>query len=330
MLILALDFGGTKHAAATVAFGERQWRQNRRVLSLPFGDASTDLAMMRSLIQDLLHGEKPSAIGVSFGGLVDAATGTVQLSHHVKGWENTPLREMLEAEFGVPVSVDNDANVAALGEHRFGAGQGFSSLLYITVSTGIGGGWILNGHPWRGAEGMAGEIGHMVIDSTGPLCLCGKRGCLERLASRPYIAQQADEWLRWSRSVCGAWSKSIPPAASHPDQGAVLRTLVRDSRKVINTQIVSQAAAQKDEVATKVLERAGWAMGVGIGNVVNLINPQRFVLGGGVTKAGDQFWQMVRQVAKETALPEVHFDIVPAALGDEAPCGVQWRLQKTC
>lgn len=102
----------------------------------------------------------------------------------------------LRAEFGVPVSVDNDANVAALGEHRFGAGQGFSSLLYITVSTGIGGGWILNGHPWRGAEGMAGEIGHMVIDPAGPLCLCGKRGCLERLASGPYIAQQAEEWLR--------------------------------------------------------------------------------------------------------------------------------------
>lgn len=302
MLILALDFGGTKHAAATVAFGERQWQQNRRVLSRPLGDASTDLAMMRSLVQDLLHGEKPGAIGVSFGGPVDAATGTVRLSHHVRGWENTPLREMLEAEFGVPVSVDNDANVAALGEHRFGAGQKFSSLLYITVSTGIGGGWILNGHPWRGAEGMAGEIGHMVIDPAGPLCLCGKRGCLERLASGPYIAQQAEEWLRL-----------------HPLQGSVLRTLVRDSREVIDAQIVSQAAAQKDEVAKKVLERAGWAMGVGIGNVANLINPQRFVLGGGVTKAGDQFWQVVRRVAKETALPEVHFDIVPAGLGDEAP-----------
>lgn len=302
MLILALDFGGTKHAAATVAAGERQWRKHGQILSPPNGDASTDLVMMRSLIQGLLYKEKPAAIGVSFGGPVDAATGTVRLSHHIRGWENTPLREMLEAEFGVPVSVDNDANVAALGEHRFGAGQGFSSLLYITVSTGIGGGWILNGHPWRGAEGMAGEIGHMVIDPTGPLCLCGKRGCLERLASGPYIAQQADEWLQ-----------------SHPDQGSILRTLVTDSKEVIDAQIVSQAAAQGDEVATKVLERAGWAIGVGIGNVANLINPQRFVLGGGVTKAGDQFWQIIRRVAKETALPEIHFDIVPAALGDEAP-----------
>ena len=122
------------------------------------------------------------------------------------------------------------------------------------------------------------------------------------MASGPYIAQQADEWLR-----------------AYPDQGLVLRTLVRDSKEMINAQIVSQAAAQGDAVATNVLERAGWAMGVGIGNVANLINPQRFVLGGGVTKTGDQFWQVVRRVAKETALPELHFDIVPAALGDEAP-----------
>ena len=195
-LILALDFGGTKHAAATVASGERQWLKQRRTLSPPNANASTDLATMRSLVQDLLDGEKPAAIGVSFGGPVDATTGTVRLSHHVRGWENTPLREMLEAEFGVPVSVDNDANVAALGEHRFGSGQGFDSLLYITVSTGVGGGWVLNGRPWRGAQGMAGEIGHMVVDPAGPLCLCGKRGCVERLASGPYIAQQAQEWLR--------------------------------------------------------------------------------------------------------------------------------------
>ena len=97
---------------------------------------------------------------------------------------------MLAAEFAAPVSVDNNANVAALGEHRFGAGKGLDSLLYITASTGVSGGWILNGRPWRGAEGMAGEIGHMVVDPSGPLCLWGKRGCVERLASGPYIAHQ--------------------------------------------------------------------------------------------------------------------------------------------
>ena len=99
----------------------------------------------------------------------------------------------------------------------------------------------------------------------------------------------------------------------------MLRNLVGDKEEAITAQTVSQAAAQGDELASEVLERAGWALGVGIGNVANLINPQRFVLGGGVTKAGEQFWEVVHRVARETALPEVHFDIVPAALGDEAP-----------
>lgn len=99
----------------------------------------------------------------------------------------------------------------------------------------------------------------------------------------------------------------------------MLRTLVGDNKEAITAQMVSQAAAQGDELATEVLERAGWALGVGIGNVANLMNPQRFVLGGGVAKAGERFWQVVRRVATETALPEVHFDIVPASLGDEAP-----------
>ena len=300
-LILALDFGGTKHAAALGTPGQKQWLASRRAISPPNADAKSDLEIMFSLAHDLLQGEKPAAIGVSFGGPVDATTGTVRLSHHVKGWENTPLREILKAEFGVTASVDNDANVAALGEHRFGAGSG-DNLLYITVSTGVGGGWILNGRPWRGVEGMAGEIGHMVVEPAGPMCLCGKRGCVERLASGPYIAQQVREWLQ-----------------NQPERGQIVRSLCHDNLDTITGQLVSQAAQQGDDLAIKALENAGWALGVAIGNVANLINPQQFVLGGGVTKAGDRFWHTIRRVARETALPEVHFDIVPAALGDEAP-----------
>ncbi|MGH8001028.1 MAG: ROK family protein, partial [Brasilonema sp.] len=178
-LILALDFGGTKLAAATVNTGSQEWLGYERRLSPTNANADTDLEIMRSVITSLLKGAKPEAIGVSFGGPVDATTGKVRLSHHVLGWDNFPLRELLEEEFGVPAYVDNDANVAALGEYRFGAGKGYDSLFYVTVSTGVGGGWILNGKPWRGAEGMAGEIGHMVVDPSGPVCLCGKRGCVE-------------------------------------------------------------------------------------------------------------------------------------------------------
>ena len=305
-VLLALDFGGTKHAAAIAYPGSSTWQAYQRQLSPPDADAQIDLDVMRSLIKSVLNGTIPEAIGVSFGGPVDFTTGIVRLSHHVPGWENLPLQQILEAEFGVPVRVDNDANVAALGEHRFGAGQGRDHLMYITVSTGVGGGWILNGQPWRGAAGMAGEIGHTVVDPAAELCLCGKRGCVERLVSGSYMAQRARESLR-----------------QEPQQGAILRSLLgsdlAEDWSKLTAQHLSQAAAQGDPFSQSILDRGAWALGVGIGNTANLINPQCFVLGGGVMKAGDRFWQVVRDTAHQTALPQINFEIVPAALGDDAP-----------
>lgn len=309
-LLLALDFGGTKLTAGAVstselaAVGECRWRAHRMVPSPLGSSAQSDLEIMVGLARDLLTtAEAPlAAVGVSFGGLVDAARGLVLLSHHVPGWEQMPLRDWLEERLGVPAAVDNDANAGALGEHRFGAGRGCDSLMYITVSTGVGGGWILNGQPWRGVDGMAGEIGHIVVDPDGPVCLCGKRGCVERLASGPYIAQRARQWLK-----------------AQPDRGHILRGLAEGDLEAITAELVAQAAAQGDDLAWEALEVAAWGLGVGIGNAANLVNPECFVLGGGVTKAGQRFWEVVRRTACQTALPEVHFDVVPAALGDDAP-----------
>lgn len=301
-LILALDFGGTKLTAAVILPGTNYWQAHRRAFSPPNADANTDIKIMTTLAREVLGREQPAAIGVSFGGPVDYTTGIVRLSHHVPGWENVELQSLLESEFNAPTSVDNDANVAALGEHRFGAGQGMSSLFYITVSTGVGGGWILNGKPWRGAGGMAGEIGHTVVDPNGLICLCGKRGCVERLASGLYIAQDVKECLQ-----------------IQPNQGQILRSLVKNSLENITAKIVSEAATQGDYLAIQAIENAAWALGIGIGNTANLINPQRFILGGGVTKSGERFWEIVRSVARETALPEVEFEIVPAEFGDDAP-----------
>ena len=306
--ILALDFGGTKLAAATVKAGEQEWLNHDSRVSPNNGDALDDLEIMRSLLDTVLKGKKPDAIGVSFGGPVDATTGLVRLSHHVPGWENVPLKQILEEDYQAPVSIDNDANVAAVGEHSFGAGQGYDSLFYITISTGVGGGWILDGKPWRGALGMAGEIGHIVVDPRGPLCLCGKRGCVERFASGPYMAQNAREML-----------ENEPPSKDGKVRGDILRYLTGNDLNLITGKVVSTAAGYGDEIAQEVLYRGAWALGVGIGNVANLMNPQRFVLGGGVTKAGDNFWTVVRKVARETALPEVNFEVVRALLGDDAP-----------
>ena len=303
-LTLALDFGGTKLAAGLVNADSREWLRYERRFSPINGDANTDLAIMRSLIHSLLQGATPVAIGVSFGGPVDATTGTVRLSHHVPGWENIPLKSLLEKEFGVTTSVDNDANVAALGEQHFGAGQGYDSLFYITISTGVGGGWILNGKPWRGAVGMAGEIGHIVVEPAGPMCLCGKRGCVERLASGPYMAQNA---------------KDILENQPEREDGQILRNLVGNNLNLLTGQLISEAAIKGDHLAQAVLQKSAWALGVGIGNVANLINPQRFILGGSVTKAGETWWTVLQETARFTALPEVPLEIVPAALADDAP-----------
>lgn len=301
-LLLALDFGGTKLSAAILNDGESTWRDVRRIFSPPDADAGYDLHTMFQMAKELLQSRRPAAIGVSFGGPVDHDSGVVRLSHHVPGWEDTPLAQQLEDTFGAPAAVDNDANVAALGEQRFGAGQGFGHLLYVTVSTGVGGGWILNGQPWRGAEGMAGEIGHTVVDPHGPRCLCGSHGCVERLASGPYMAQDARHRLQ-----------------QDPEQGPVLRRLAGGDLYTISGKLLSEAAAEGDPLAQALLDRGAWALGAGIGNAANLINPQRVVLGGGVTKAGERWWLRLRETVIAVTLPEVHVEIVPAALGDDAP-----------
>ena len=299
---MALDFGGTKHTAAVLEVGARAWRAHRRAFSGEGADAEADLEMMLALAENVLKGVRPEAVGVSFGGPVDFGSGTVRLSHHVPGWEGVPLRALLEKAFDAPATIDNDANAAALGERGYGAGRGADHLLYVTVSTGVCGGWILNGQPWRGAEGMAGEIGHTVVDPAGPRCLCGKQGCVERLASGPYMVQDARRRLRAEGS-----------------EGAILLRLAGGDPEAITGALLSAAAEEGDDVARAILDRGAWALGAGIGNAANLMNPQRVILGGGVTKAGDRWWQTVRRTVAGTVLPEVSVEVVPAGLGDDAP-----------
>lgn len=302
VIILALDFGGTKHTVGVLEERKIDWSAREQVFSPPSADARYDLNTVLALARRLLGEAQPSAIGVSFGGPVDAGANVVLLSHHVPGWKNMPLGEILQDEFGAPVWVDNDANAAALGEYRYGAGRDIPSLLYITISTGVGGGWIIEGQIWRGANSMAGEIGHTVVDPKGPRCLCGKNGCVERLASGRYMTQDA----------CQSLYEDVQAES-------ILRDLCDGNLNAVDGSTISQAAALGDPLASELLNRSAWAIGVGIGNAANLINPQRFILGGGVTKSGESWWQIVLQTARETALPEVKFDIVEAALGDDAP-----------
>jgi glucokinase len=303
-LFLALDYGGTKHTAAILRSGERVWAAHSLVFSPPGANAAYDQATLLRMARELLV-QVPgrlSGIGVSFGGPVDATRGLVRLSHHVPGWEDVQLGAMLQREFGAPASVDNDANVAALGEWRFGAGQGANSLFYLTVSTGVGGGWVLNGRVWNGADGMAGEIGHCVVRPGGTPCVCGKKGCVEAEACGPSLARKAAAWL-----------------TDNPGASSLLREYSGNRPATLTGEIVARAAADGDRIAVGILDGSAEALGQGIGIAVNLINPERVVLGGGVTKAGDRWWDGVRRAARAQALPQARVEIVSAALSDDAP-----------
>ena len=282
---LAFDFGGTKLTAALVedtvfATNKTEWLGIERVYSPSGATASYDMETIINLGNQLLADKLLAGIGVSFGGPTDFTNGRVIKSDHVPGWDDVLLVDILHKAFNTTIRIDNDANAAALGEYRFGAGRGVQDLFYITVSTGVGGGWIFGGRPFRGHNAMAGEIGHTIVDPNGPLCFCGNRGCVERLASGPYMAQ---------------------------DLG------------VASGKIVAQLAGEGLETAVTILERGAWAVGMAIGNTANLLNPERFVLGGGIIKSGDQWWQVVRETARNTARHDIQFDIVPAHLGDDAP-----------
>lgn len=303
-LLLALDYGGTKLSAALAPVGTGPgsggWSSLDRLQKPVGADGDYDRQAMVELAHRLLAGRKPAAVGVSFGGPVDFGNGVVRLSHHVPGWEGVPLAALLERTFGAPVSVDNDANAGALGEHQFGAGRGVDSLLYVTVSTGVGGGWILGGRPWRGAEGMAGEFGHVKVDPLGPDCVCGDRGCVEAVACGPAMAAAASQAL-----------------AADPAAGALLREIA--GAGPVTAVHLGEAAAAGDPVARRALADGARAIGIALGSTANLVNPRRIVIGGGVIKAGEAFWSEVIGAARQHAMPEVTVDVVKAELGDDSP-----------
>lgn len=166
----------------------------------------------------------------------------------------------------------------------------------------MGGGWVLDGRIYHGADSMAGEIGHTIVDPNGPVCICGRRGCVEILACGPAIARRARERLE-----------------AEPAAGAHLRELIQNDLSALTAERVSRAALEGDVLAEEVLLAAARALGTGIGNALSLMNPQRVVLGGGVTKSGEAWWAEVRRAACANTLPEISADIVPAALGDDAP-----------
>jgi len=234
-------------------------------------------------------------VGISCGGPLDTRTGIVYSPPNLPGWEGVPVRAIFEEAFpGLPVVLENDANATALAEWRWGAGRGARNVVYLTQGTGIGGGLILDGRLYRGTNDLAGEVGHQTILPDGPECGCGKRGCLEALASGPSIARIARERMRAGRG-----------AAPAPN---------------VTARDVIEAAKAGDQLCRAVLEGAGVHMGIGLANIIQILNPERIILGTIAVHAGELILASIRRTVAERAWERARSvcSIVPAELGDRA------------
>lgn len=245
--------------------------------------------------------EKLAGIGMGAPGPVDLASGLIYETVNL-GWKNYPLRDHLELETGLPAVIDNDANIAAIGEMWKGAGDGAKDLICVTLGTGVGGGLISNGEVVHGVNGAGGEIGHItVIPEGGAPCNCGKTGCIETIASATGIVRIANEKL----------------AAT--DKESLLRKIIEKNGE-LSSKDVFEAADKEDQLAEEIINYVTFYLGLTLANVSNGLNPEKIVLGGGVSKAGDSLINKVEHYFKRFAFPRVSdaATITVATLGNDA------------
>jgi len=298
---IAVDIGGTQIRAALC---DPAGGIHRRAEDLTAGHEGHEAVMDRieGAIRQVWSADgEVAAVGVAAPGPLDPWSGVVFEAPNIPCWEDYPLRDVIQERLGVPTVVGNDANAAALAEQRFGAGQGKQDLIYITVSTGVGGGIIVNGELLLGAHGLAGEVGHIIVEPDGPPCGCGSRGCLEALASGPSIARQARR-----RILAGESSRALELAQGDPN--------------AITAKILNQAAQEGDRLAVDVFRQAGAYLGIALVSLLHLFDPSIVVIGGGVSKAGDLLLQPACEVVRQRCMNDRYWrdtPIVPAALGDD-------------
>jgi len=282
--IVGIDLGGTNIVAGTVS---EDGSEIHGVLSEPTGAEGGPDAVVDRIVglarksMAAARGKTIAGVGIGSPGPLDTKTGIVLLTPNL-GWVNMPLRDRVSAGLDMPATLDNDANCAIFGEWWRGAARGAQHVIGLTIGTGIGGGIILNGDVYRGASDIAGEIGHMTIDSTGRRCKCGNYGCLEAYASGPAIAARAIEGIE-----VGADS-------------ALPRYVDNDLSK-ITAQVVYEAAHDGDEFALEVVRDTAKFLGAGVASLINIFNPEVVVICGGVTLAGDKLFVPLRGEVKRRA-----------------------------
>ncbi len=293
MSYIGIDKGGTRHTYALAdAAGEILLTFQRNTPR--DGTAKQEIISICSEISGLIADgntrfDPVSRIAISFGGPVDASKGETIMSHHIVGWEHIPICAIIEEKFNIPVVLDNDANCGALAEWKFGAGVGIDDLVYINVGTGIGGGVVANGKLVRGAHGVAGEIGHIVLNPNGPACTCERHGCLESYASGRNIERRYCELTGAHESISGQ-------------------------------EIFARAAEGEKEALAIIWETAEY-LAHGISLAVGILDPDIVIIGGGLSEAGILLFGPLDEALARYVIPQMAgIKVVPAKLGYE--CGV--------
>jgi glucokinase len=287
--VLGLDIGGTKIAAGVVDPAGSVHSFVSAPSRAEEGPAAT-LARLFELGRQAVSESgidlaEIGAVGVGCGGPLDAVRGVLIAPPHLPGWHDVPVSQLAAEAFRLPVTLENDGTAAAAGEHRFGAGAGTRTMIYLTISTGVGGGAVIDGRLYRGAMGNGGEFGHVTVDCKGRLCRgCGRRGCLEAYVSGTSIAERAHE-----AGLLGATAEDV-----------------------------ARAALAGEPVASAVWNDTVEALGCGLTSIVNLFEPELVVLGGGVVRSGEQLVGPVRDAVHAGALgPAASARVVASFLGDQ-------------
>jgi N-acetylglucosamine repressor len=295
--MVAVDLGGATMFGALLDLRGRIVAQQKSPLGGP--SPAQSLAALHELIAGLVGQSTRPLLGIAVGtpGIVDTRTGIVHFAANLN-WEEVPLVSWLSERFRLPVHIENDTSLAALGEHHFGLGQGIDDLFVITLGTGIGAGMIVGGHMVWGSARGAGEIGHIPIADSDDRCVCGRRGCLETVVSGWAIARRAQQIAR-----------------EHPE--SLLNRVA--GGEAITVLTVQHAAELGDVHAMALIERMGVTLGLALATVIHLVNPRRIILGGNLIRLGDLFIDRVRRTVHERALPQLadQTDIVLSNLDDK-------------
>ena len=307
--LVGVDLGGTLVRAA-IATGPATHAAPVRHDTPAAQGPEAVLAAVARAVTEATGGATPGGVGIGIPGPLDPVAGRVYAAPNLHGWQDVPAQQILEDRLGCPVALQNDANLAGFAEWIAGAGQGARDMVFVTASTGVGGGLVLDGELYSGAAGTAAEIGHMVVDIDGPPCSQGHAGCLEGTASGTAIARRAHALL------C---------AGEHSSLQAL------DAAEV-DARAVAAAAAAGDQLALRLYRDAGRALGLAIGGLLNLLSPEVVVIGGGLINAGALLFDPLRAGIGEIAFaaPLARCRVVPAALGTDAGLvgAVAWAVRR--